>query len=304
MLNQTEPHPLTRGQKSQTRSDVMTNSPGLHHKVLCVDDQQEILDLLERQIGNEYDCVMVTSPTFALQMLQEKGPFAAVISDYSMSEMNGVEMLREAAMVAPHAVGIMLTASKDLNVAVDALHRGQIFRFITKPWEALDIQRAVQEAVMQYRLVTSEKHFARELADKNEELDRRLTQVRELNTLLEYWVEFSPAVIYSATVEDSSPRPTYVSRNIERLCGFDRAKMIANPDFWWQRVHQDDQAALAATLREVCQQQLTHAGIKYRIHHANGQQRWVQDAFRVQRDAHGAAVEIVGAWLDVGAVQA
>lgn len=268
-------------------------------KILLVDDQTEIIDLLRKQLEGEYDCVFALSAEDGLTRLLTDGPFAVVVADYSMPTMNGVELLREIRMRSPETVAIMLTAHAELDVAVAALHEGHIFRFLHKPWKKDVIRRAIDDALEQYRLLVTERLLAEALADANRNLKKKLDQVQELNRLLEYWVEFSPAVIYSLTVDGDELKPSYVSKNFPRLTGYERTELIVNPDFWLDHLHPGDRERVQAELRRLIDEGVDAHALEYRVRHRDGNYRWIYDSFRVIRNSVGAALEVVGAWMDV-----
>ncbi len=269
-------------------------------KVLCVDDQQEILDLLRVHLGTDYECVYALSGPEALARLQADGPFAAVVADYNMPEMNGVEFLREVVARSPDTVGMMLTAHAELDIAVSALHEGHIFRFLQKPWKKDVLRRAIDDSLELYRVRVTERLLAEALADANRNLKKRLDQVQELNRLLEYWVEFSPAVLYSIQLEgDGTQKPSYVSKNFPRLTGYERTEMIVNPRFWAERVHPDDRARVERDVRQVLEDGADNHAIEYRVRHRDGTWKWIYDSFRITRSPTGEPLEIVGAWMDV-----
>lgn len=266
-------------------------------KILLVDDQTEILDLLRKQLAASYDCLFAASGEEALGLLHAEGPIAAIVADYSMPEMDGVELLREVHIRSPDTVAIMLTAHAELDVAVAALHEGHIYRFLQKPWKREILARAIDDALEQYRVVVTERLLADALAEANKNLKKKLDQLQELNQLLEYWVEFSPAVIYSFTVDGDRLKPAYVSRNFPRLTGYERTELIVNPEFWLEHVHPEDRPRVSTAIREALADGAEDGRMQYRVRHADGDYRRIYDSFRVIRDQGGEPLEIVGAWM-------
>ena len=273
--------------------------PYINERVLCVDDQPEIIELLKRQLRDTYDCIGTNSGAAALRLLDEQGPFAAVVADYSMPNMDGITLLAEIRKRAPDTVPIMLTAFDDLDVAIAALHHGNIFRFLRKPWDVDELIRAISDAFDQYQLVNNERRLREQLARANIKLDAKVTELDETNRLLEYWVEFSPAVLYSAGCEGNKIRPTYVSKNFARLCGYERTAMIVDPEFWYTNMHSDDVERARTSIKHLVDGQDEGITLEYRVRHKDGELRRVLDSVRVIRNPDGEALEIVGAWLDV-----
>lgn len=270
-----------------------------HERVLFVDDQPEIIELIRRHVGGQYDCVYAESGAAALNLLDTEGPFAAVVADYSMPNMDGVTLLAEVQRRSPDTVPIMLTAFADLDIAIAALHQGNIFRFLRKPWDRAELDRALSNALDHHHLVQSERRLRQELADANRALDAKVRELDELNRLLEYWVEFSPAVLYSADCSDEVPVLTYVSKNFTRLSGHERTEVIVDPSLWDQSVHPDDAPERARRLREFAQGRAAEHSLTYRVRHRNGSYRTILEAVRCIRNPQGKALELVGAWLDI-----
>jgi len=270
----------------------------ISRKVMFVDDQEEVLALLRQQLGREFDSVFVDSGAEALARLQAEGPFAAVVADYSMPEMDGIGLLREVHDRAPETVTIMLTAYTDLEVAVGALHEGRIFRFLNKPWKPALLRRVVQDALEQYRLVVSERTATADLKRVNLQLRQRVAQLQAMNQLMHQWVEFSPAVIYSTTCEDGSYRSSYVSANLTSLIGYDRAELLADVDFWAAHIHPEDRGRVMAERERAIDEVATASRIsEYRLRHRNGEYRWVRDSYRVVPHLDEGPPDIVGAWI-------
>ncbi len=147
-------------------------------RVLFVDDEANLLAGLQRQFRRDFDLLTASSGAEGLEKISAAGPFAVVVSDYAMPGMNGVEFLRQAHERSPETVGIMLTGQSELEVAVDALREGRIFRFLRKPCPAELLRRTIVDALEQYRLITAEQRLSRELSDAN-------NQLRGLNDHLE-----------------------------------------------------------------------------------------------------------------------
>ena len=128
-------------------------------RVLCVDDDELLLQGLRRQLHKEFEVTGVTSGKEALAVLRSDGPFAVVVSDMNMPGMDGVEVLSQARQLAPDTSRILLTGHAALDLALAAVNRGNIFRFLVKPCSREDLVAALDAASEQYRLVTAERQF-------------------------------------------------------------------------------------------------------------------------------------------------
>jgi response regulator RpfG family c-di-GMP phosphodiesterase len=126
-------------------------------RVLCVDDEPNVLEGLSLHLRRRYAVSTATSGAAALDLLAREPDTGVVISDMRMPRMDGVALLSRARQVAPDAVRILLTGQADLMSAIGAINEGQLFRFLTKPCPPVALLAAVDAAAEQHRLVTAEK---------------------------------------------------------------------------------------------------------------------------------------------------
>ena len=133
--------------------------PACTEKILLVDDDPNLLAGIRRQFRGTYDITTATSGPEALELLAGKGPFAVIISDMRMPEMNGIQVLMKARELSPDTVRMMLTGNADTETAMHAVNEGNIFRFLTKPCQKETLEWAIESALRQYRLVVAEKQL-------------------------------------------------------------------------------------------------------------------------------------------------
>ena len=128
-------------------------------KILLVDDESNILDGYKRSLRGKFDVEVALGGREGLKIAEERGPFAVIVSDLRMPEMDGVEFLSKVRHLAPDTVRMMLTGHADLDAAIDAVNEGNIFRFLTKPCPPDKIVMVLDAGVRQYRLVRAEKEL-------------------------------------------------------------------------------------------------------------------------------------------------
>lgn len=102
-------------------------------RVLFVDDDVNILAAYKRQLRKDFDLEIAEGGLNGLEVIKEKGPFAVVVSDYKMPNMDGNQFLAQVKKIDPDISRIMITGFADLNMAMEAVNEGNIFRFLTKP---------------------------------------------------------------------------------------------------------------------------------------------------------------------------
>ncbi|MDK9707333.1 MAG: response regulator [Desulforhopalus sp.] len=131
-------------------------------KVLFVDDEENILHSIKRDLRKRFEIHTAVSGAEALEIMRKDGPFAVVVSDMRMPVMDGIQLLSTVKDQYPETVRLMLTGNADQETAIEAVNKGQIFRFLNKPCPTSSLVMAIALAQRQYRLITAEK----ELLDK------------------------------------------------------------------------------------------------------------------------------------------
>jgi response regulator RpfG family c-di-GMP phosphodiesterase len=139
---------------AQAGSDGVTSRP----RILCVDDEPYVLEGLRDMLRRSFEVRVATSGREGLEMLRaDPEGFAVVISDMRMPQMSGSDFLREARLVAPDAVRLLLTGHADLESAIKAVNGARLFRFLTKPCDSSELLRACAAAFGQHRLQSAER---------------------------------------------------------------------------------------------------------------------------------------------------
>ena len=130
-------------------------------RVLLVDDEQNVLDGFRRNL-RKFDITTAIGPLEGLQEVETNGPFAVVVSDLQMPQMDGIEFLTKVEAMVPKTVRIMLTGQADMSVSIAAVNEGHVFRFLNKPCPPELLAATLNDAIEQYRLVEAERQLLEE----------------------------------------------------------------------------------------------------------------------------------------------
>ncbi|MDB9509994.1 SpoIIE family protein phosphatase [Kamptonema animale CS-326] len=120
-------------------------------KLMVVDDEPDNLDLLYRTFRRDFQVYKADSALNALQVLDEQGEMAVIISDQRMPEMNGTEFLGKTVERFPDTIRILLTGYTDVEDLVEAINAGQVFKYITKPWNPEELKSVINQASETYK---------------------------------------------------------------------------------------------------------------------------------------------------------
>jgi serine/threonine-protein kinase len=114
-------------------------------RVLCVDDEPNILRALSWLLRRDFQVVTAASARDALGLIHQ-GDFDVVISDQRMPEMSGVEFLNQVKIMAPRAMRILLTGYSDMNAVLQSVNEAEVFRFVNKPWDVVELPLIIAQA--------------------------------------------------------------------------------------------------------------------------------------------------------------
>ena len=213
------------------------------HTLLLVDDEESIIKSLQRVFRKEgYEIHTALSGQEGLKRLKETGkPFSLIISDQRMPEMTGAQFLEKAKEIFPHAIRMLLTGYSDMDAIVDAVNKGEIHRYLTKPWNDDDLLLQVRQALEQYELVLENrrllgltkrqnkklrelnKHLEEKVAERSGEIVEKNKELSRLNQELESSL-YNTVRAFASLVEMHNPllaghgkRVSAMSREIAQL---------------------------------------------------------------------------------------
>ncbi|MBD2495201.1 SpoIIE family protein phosphatase [Nostoc sp. FACHB-280] len=148
-------------------------------KLMIVDDELDNLDLLYRTFRRDFQVFKANHALSALDILEKEGEMAVIISDQRMPEMNGTEFLSRTVERFPDTIRILLTGFTDVEDLVDAINSGQVFKYITKPWNPERLKLLVEQATETYRLVKQRTQELRRALRRESLFNEVTTAIRE-----------------------------------------------------------------------------------------------------------------------------
>ncbi len=140
------------------------------HTLLLVDDEKAITRALQRLFRKEgYHILTAESGPAGLEKLKQSAkPVSLIISDQRMPEMNGAQFLEQAKEICPQAVRYLLTGYSDMESVIQAVHKGEIQRYLTKPWNDDDLLLQVRLSLEHLELI-EENHRLTELVEQQKQ---------------------------------------------------------------------------------------------------------------------------------------
>ncbi len=157
----------------------MTQAGKNKFKLMVVDDEPDNLDLLYRTFRRDFTVFKADSAIAALEILDQEGEMAVIISDQRMPVMNGTEFLSRTVERFPETIRILLTGYTDVEDLVDAINSGQVFKYITKPWNPENLKSVVQQASETYSYTKQRTNELRHALQREELFNAITTAIRE-----------------------------------------------------------------------------------------------------------------------------
>jgi signal transduction histidine kinase len=144
--------------------------------LLVVDDEPEVLRSVHDLLRLDYRVVTCARGEEALRVLESDEDISVVLTDQRMPGMPGVDVLRQAKRIRPEATRLLFTAYADIKAVIDAINQGEVFHYITKPWEPEALQSVIRQAVERHDLIVERDRLMGELTETN----RRLVEANRL----------------------------------------------------------------------------------------------------------------------------
>jgi DNA-binding NtrC family response regulator len=138
--------------------------PQTRHPILVVDDEPEILFSLQALLRRDFEVHTAEGGAQALEVLK-RHPVHVIMTDQRMPAMTGVELLTRARSEHPDAIRIIFTGYADLKSVIDAVNRGEIYRYLTKPWDPDKLCAILHEACAHYQAMAERHDLLVELRD-------------------------------------------------------------------------------------------------------------------------------------------
>src|SRR5262245_8579244 len=152
------------------------------HSLLVVDDEPDLVQTVRDLLRFEYRVLGATRAAEGLRLMEQE-PVHVVMSDQRMPEMTGVEFLRILRQRYPDTVRLLFTGYADINAVSDAINQGNVYRYISKPWEPNELRAVLKQAVEYYDLNVERKRLLGELQEKNRQLEAANQELRRANEL-------------------------------------------------------------------------------------------------------------------------
>jgi signal transduction histidine kinase len=152
------------------------------HTILVVDDEPDVVKSVKDLLRMDYKVLGATRAADAVEILRGE-EVHLVMTDQRMPEMTGVQFLSKVRGDYPQAIRLLFTGYADIRAVIDAINQGNVYRYITKPWDPDELQSVIREACERYDLIVERKRLFDLLQVQNRELETVNNQLRAADEL-------------------------------------------------------------------------------------------------------------------------
>lgn len=198
-------------------------SQEMRKTILCVDDEQDILDSLYDTFMERFEVKIASSGEEALRIFTTED-ISIVITDQRMPGMQGAELLARVHEQKPHCKKILLTGYADINAAIDAINKGSVDRYFSKPWDDAEINDAVSHLVEMY-------DYDKFILKMKEDGERLLKQEESRRGAIESFDRFLDGYLAGVCIIGENDRIILVNKTGMEFLQIDTRSSIEGKDY-------------------------------------------------------------------------
>ena len=164
-----------RGRVPEGHGELAPAEPAELPCVLVIDDEPEITASVAALLEPDYRVITARSADEGLALLRDNS-VAVILTDQRMPGGTGSELLARSLDIAPEASRILFTGYSDITAVIDAVNEGQVYRYVTKPWQPDELRAVLSDGLDRHRLVVENRRLITELTEANATLERRVEE--------------------------------------------------------------------------------------------------------------------------------
>jgi DNA-binding NtrC family response regulator len=149
-------------------------------RILYIDDEEHNLQAFKANFRRDFKVFTAISGAEGLEIFKKEPGLNIILTDQRMPNMTGIEFLEEVQKLDPEPMRILITGYSDINAVIDAINRGQVYRYLNKPWHYDDLKSTILAAYEVYSLRRQNKSLVIDLAKANDDLERVNNQLEFL----------------------------------------------------------------------------------------------------------------------------
>lgn len=201
------------------------------YSILYIDDEEHNLISFNSTFRRAYNVYVATSGLVGLEIM-EQNEIHLVITDQRMPEMTGVEFLEKIMPLYPDCIRMIMTGFSDMDAIIQAINKGNIYRYISKPWNREELKITIDGALEVYNLKTQNKNLIEDLKEANQNLEQKVNE--RTRQIEQQRMNITDSIHYASRIQSALMLP---SEELDRLLPshfiLNEPKDIVSGDYYW-----------------------------------------------------------------------
>jgi sigma-B regulation protein RsbU (phosphoserine phosphatase) len=201
------------------------------YSILYIDDEEQNLISFRSTFRRDYHIHVATSGKEGLEIM-EKHHIQLVITDQRMPDMTGIEFLEQIVPLYPDCMRMIMTGFSDMEAIIQAINKGNIYRYISKPWNREELKMNIDSALEVYNLKSQNKHLIEDLKEANLNLERKVME--RTRQIEQQRLNITDSIQYASRIQNALMLP---SEEMEKMLPshfvLNKPKDIVSGDYYW-----------------------------------------------------------------------
>ncbi len=201
------------------------------YSILYIDDEEHNLVSFKSTFRREFNIFVAISGPVGLEIM-EQNDIGLVITDQRMPEMTGVEFLEKVMLLHPDCIRMIMTGFSDMDAIIQAINKGNIYRYIAKPWNREELKITIDSAFEVYNLKDQNKQLIEDLKEANLNLEQKVEE--RTRQIEQQRRNITDSIQYASRIQSALMLP---SEELDRLLPshfiLNKPKDIVSGDYFW-----------------------------------------------------------------------
>lgn len=210
--------------------------------ILYIDDEQDNLTVFYSAFRRNFKVHLANSAMEGLEIMK-KYTMHLVIADQRMPEMTGIEFLEKVKEKYPDCIRMVLTGFTDVEAIIQAINKGRVYRYITKPWRKEELKLTLDHALETYNLKQQNKKLFTDLEEANRTLEKKVIERTE--KIESQRKELTDSIQYASRIQSALlPQKEELDKHLPSYFILNKPRNIVSGDYYWL-AHKDDKVVVA-----------------------------------------------------------
>jgi serine phosphatase RsbU (regulator of sigma subunit) len=201
------------------------------YSILYIDDEENNLVSFKSTFRRDYHIHVASSGKAGLEIM-EKHNIQLVITDQRMPDMTGIEFLEKIVPLYPDCMRMIMTGFSDMDAIIQAINKGNIYRYVSKPWNREELKITIDSALEVYNLKSQNKHLIEDLKEANQNLERKVME--RTRQIEQQRIDITDSIHYASRIQKALMlSPEELDKLFPSYFVLNKPKDIVSGDYYW-----------------------------------------------------------------------